>query len=243
MSIDLQTLLVRHERRVRLFFTNTLAAGAFTTLTYYAISCQDGSGPDPNVLAAYAVPNTPGGVELVLDEDLTDGGLYLFSAIGVPATDSTVTPSTSTQLARVALGQKPANVELAATPEDRDALMYQRDLVWDGTDLVEDATGDLATVTGQTNVVNAVVRRELGEPLPWDPSYSPRAREFVNAPNVTLGDLRVAVVAQARLDPRVADASAAVSKPLDAAGEQQVLTVTVTPIGGKPQTKSVPMPT
>lgn len=242
MSIDLQTLLVRHERRVRLFFTNALAAGAFSTLTYYTVSCQDGAGPDPNVVAAYAVTSDPSCVELALDEDLVDGGLYLISAIGVPAVDASVTPNTATTLVRVGLGLKPANVEPAATPDDRDALMYQRDLAWDGTDLVEDATGDLATVTGPTNVVNAVIRRELGEPLPWDPDYSPRAREYVNAPNVTIDELRVAVVRQARLDPRVADVTAAVSKPLDTAGEQQVMSITVTPIGGKPQTKTVPLP-
>lgn len=242
MSIDLQTLLVRHERRVRLFFTNTLAAGAFSTLTYYTVSCQDGSGPDPNVVAAYAVTGNPVCVELALDQDLVDGGLYLFSAIGVPAIDASVTPNTATQPARVALGQKVANVEPAATSDDRDALMYQRDLVWDGTDLVEDASGDLATVTGQTNVVNAIVRREMGEPLAWDADYSPRARDYVNAPNVTLDELRVAVVRQARLDPRIVQARATVAAPLDAAGENPVLSITITPIGGKPQTKPVPLP-
>lgn len=242
MSIDLRTLLVRHERRVRLFFTSALAAGAFSTLTYYAITCQDGAGPDPNVVAAYAVPNTPSAIELVLDQDLVDGGLYLFAVSGVPAADTSTCPAES-QVARVSFGITPPNVEFPASPDDRDALIYQRDLVWDGADLVEDASGDLATVTGQTNAVNAVVRREMAEPLPWDPNYSPNAREYVNAPNVTLDDLRVSLVSQALLDPRMAQASATVSKPLDSAGEEPVLSITVTPIGGKPQTKPVPLRT
>lgn len=244
MSIDLQTLLVRHERRVRLFFTNALAAGAFSTLTYYTIASQDGAGPDPNVVAAYATPSNPACVELVLDQDLVDGGLYLFAAIGVPATDSTVTPSTSTQLAIIGVCSIPVNVEPAATQTDRDALMYQRDLLWDGTDLVEDASGDLATITGQPNVMNAIIRREMGEPLPWDPNYSPNARQYVNAPNVTLDELRVAVVRQALLDPRVAQASASVAAPIVSSGNTDpVLSITITPIGGKPQTKPVPLPT
>ena len=65
MTIALTTAIVRHERRLRLVFSNSLGAGAFSTLTWYTIT-SDGTAASPSVVAAYAVANSPQVVELHL---------------------------------------------------------------------------------------------------------------------------------------------------------------------------------
>jgi len=200
VAILFQALEVRGPRRLRLLFTNTLDSGAFVT-SWFGVESLDGAGPDPVVKAALVVPATPAGVEIVLDEDLAQGGLYrLTIAAGVPATDAS-TLSLTTQDFRPASTPTPPSPEVQA----RDVLGYAYgvDLVHDGNDFVEQANGDLDWITGPENVRGAVERGVLSEGVPWDPSWGAHPRQFVDAPIPTLGLLRSAVVRHLQRDDRI----------------------------------------
>ena len=210
MSISLLTLEFRGDRRIRLFFSGSLAAGAFTSTALYSITSADGLGANPtNVEAVYAVANTPAAVELSADVPLALGGLYTIGCTNVPAADSSTFTGTTQGTTALPL-QNPPNVEPATT--DLDLLLYGRDLVHNGQDFVEDASGDLANITGRGNWLGAVWRRMMSYGLPWDPTYSPRADEYVNAPDVLKLPLAGRMVAQARADDRTAQATCTVTQ-------------------------------
>jgi len=84
---------------------------------------------------------------------------------------------------------------------DRDVLLFGRDIIFNGVDFQETATGDLATVSGIVNAESALQRRLTGTTLPYAPNYSPNSREFVdgNESNVLLTRLKQ----QAMRDDRV----------------------------------------
>lgn len=210
MTIALITAIVKHERRLRLIFTNTLASGAFTSLAWYTITSADGSTGDPPVVAAYAITNSPNEVELHLGADIVQGALYAASAVGVPASDASATPDPSTAAFRVATERTDADIGATQQVSGLERRLYGVDLVHDGLDFVEQADGDLATTAGR-QVVKADLRRALeSNGLPWDPSYGLHAREHVDAPSPTLARIPALAVEQLRRDDRVESVTAEV---------------------------------
>jgi hypothetical protein len=205
MATSLNTLLFRGTRRIRLFFTGPLAAGAFTSVFLYAVTSIDGLGASPiNVVAVFAIANDPNAVELAVDSDATPGGQYRIDCTAVPCADATLfTGSLVSQTGLVLI--TPPNVEPAT--DDLQLLLYNRDLLHDGNDFVEDASGDLAVTSGRPNWKAAMTRRMTSPGLPWDPAYSPRPDQYVDAPQTYQLPLAGALLAQARLDNRTRQAS------------------------------------
>ena len=203
MAISLGNVAPRHERRIRVTFTNSLAAAAFTTLSLYAVTNLDSLGISPNVIAAFVVPNSPHVVELAFDASLVQGALYQLAAVGVPAVDTTVTPGGSIEPFRLGAQVLANNLEVSAAGID--ALVYGVDLVHNGADYVEGADGDLDTISGRANVQAALLRSATSGGLPWDADYGAKIRQYVDgAPGAALG-ARGALIRAALADPRVKD--------------------------------------
>lgn len=204
MTILLQAVSAKHETRLRLVFSTPLAAGAFgvPAPAYYAVTCEDGRGPNPPVKGAYIVPGCPAVVELALGQPLVRSSLYTITAEGVPAADLTVTAAGTELSLRWGLSAPKENVEPGV--RDRRRLLYGVDLVWNGTDYQESATGDLDRVEGTANVTKALNRAVEANGLPWDPAYGARIREFVDSPSTASGSMKGAVASQILRDPRVA---------------------------------------
>lgn len=210
MTTALLTIIFRGARRVRLIFTGALASGAFASTGLYAFASADGAGASPiNVVAVFAVTSTSNAVELAIDSDLAGGLQYTVTCTAVPCADlSSFTGSLTSQVGQSLAA--PPNVEPAQS--DIALLLYSRDLLHNGVDFVEDATGDLATVAGQPNWQGAMGRRFGSYGLPWDSSYGPRPDEFVDAPQTYQLPFAGSLVAQARLDDRTKQASVVFSQ-------------------------------
>jgi hypothetical protein len=240
MAIVLTSLIVRHERRIRLQFDRAIATpGALNTALY--VLAADGA-TFPIVVEALAVPNTPASVELALDRDLNDGATYTVTAVGVPAVDTTVTPAGS--VLPFVLAAEPdlePNDELPAL--DLGALIYGDDLVWDGSDFVETDESDLANVSGIDNYQGAMDRRLAQDfELDWDTGYGARSGEFVNGPTPLAATLAGALTRQAYKDDRTLRATTtATTDPSDPTAT--ILSVAIVPKGapdGPPLTVDVP---
>lgn len=201
MAISLSTVVVRHERRVQLVFSTALASGAFTTLSLYTLANLDSLATDPTVVAAFIAPGNPNAVELALGVGIASGVLYSISAIGVPALDASVTPAGSTLPLRTGNAVGDPNAEVNA--DDTLALLFGVDIVHDGVDYVEDATGDLATISGPANGAQAVLKRLLSEGVSWNPSYGGKPRQYVDGAPGELPTLKGELLRQAYLDDRV----------------------------------------
>lgn len=210
MAITFATVTIRHERRVRLGFTNTLDAAAFTSTAYYTVINQDAGGVSPDVVKAIAVANSPNFVELQLSVDLVQGSLYRFSAVGVPATDLSTTPDPSDVDVRVPREREPVALGTGSVVSQLEEALFGRDIRWNGEDFAETPGGDLATWTGAPLVENDLARRLTASGLPWDPTYGLGAREFVDGNPNALLPLRGKAIAQMRQDNRVAKADAAI---------------------------------
>lgn len=240
MSILFTSITIQHERRLRLLFSNSLAAGAFTNLALYAVASVDATQPSPSVVAALIVPNTPNAVDVAVDQDLTPGAPYTVTAVGVPASDSTITPAGS--VLPFALGTVIAVPNSEIDQDDVDALTYGVDLVHDGTDFVEGPDGDLMTLTGQPLVFTDVVFRELSDGLPWKPSFGGHLRSLIDGPSVG-ARVRGRLVMQAKLDPRVATVDAVRAAPDPANPGSTNYKLTITPISaGTPTTIPLRVP-
>lgn len=226
MAIEMTGIDARHERRIRIVFSNTLAAGAFTTPSLYVVESLDGKGLEPGVLQALVVPGSSTNVEIALDTDLVPGALYRITASGVPATDLSTSTSASRQEFR--FGSMPAPRGDEPKTSDADLVLYGRDAVWAG-DYVETPEGDLATVSGVANVQGAQQRRMLGQPLPWAPGYSARAYEAVDLPSTAVNSLYGRLQAQAIVDDRVSAARVVLVED----GESTRFDVTSILIGGQ----------
>lgn len=203
MSIALLTVEVRHERSIRLIFTNTLAGGAFgaPAPSFYTITSVDSAGRDPTINAAMVVAVNGQAVDLALGIDLVPDGLYTIAAIGVPAIDSSVTDGSSTT--QFKWGKDFVQPNLEPLRDDRGRLLYGIDLLFNGVDYAETAAGDLARVSGPANVTKALYHAIETSGLPWDPTWGAGAREYVDSPSAASGTLRGSVSAQVLRDPRV----------------------------------------
>lgn len=205
MSILLTSIDVRQERRLRIFFTHALSGGAFgaPAPSYYTITSVDGIATPPGIQAAYVVPGSPNVVELSFDAPLVRGALYNIGAVGVPATDTSVTAGGTGEDFRWGLIAPKQNVETEF--KNRALLLYGTDLIWNGSDYQESATGDLDRTEGTANVTKALNRGVETNPgdLPWDTTYGAGAREFVDSPSLAAGTLKGSVAAQLLRDPRV----------------------------------------
>lgn len=205
MTILLTQIGIKHERRVRLTFSNTLASGAFgepAPTGMYTVTCTDGSETPPVVVAALIVPGLPCVVELVFGAPIAIGAPYNVAVVSVPCTDlSTVTSNINF---RWSLFAPPVNVEPLVL--NKQNLLYGIDLIWNGTDYQETATGDLDRIGGTANVTKALNRAVEVNPgeLVWDPQWGAGIREYVDSPSVVVGTLKGAVSAQILRDPRVA---------------------------------------
>lgn len=199
MAIAFQTLQVMHRYRVRLTFSNTLASGAFVT-AFYAIESVDFRGESPEVTEAIRVPNYPNAVELTLSVPLVAGALYqLVLDAGVPATDL----STAASAVQGFPVPQPRSNSGPESIEELDAFVFGRDLVWKNGDFVEAPSGDLASVAGPENAMEAVTRRLLSDGLPWDRTYGAKARQLVDAPSGARDQLRYQLASEAVRDDRV----------------------------------------
>src|SRR6185369_9525815 len=95
-GLSLLSLEPRSLRRIRLVFSKTLAAAAFTSTSYYSVTSVDSSGASPGVVAALAVPDSPYVAELAVSLDLAPGGIYTVATNGVPAMDASTTETPTT---------------------------------------------------------------------------------------------------------------------------------------------------
>lgn len=230
MSIALSDIAIRHERRLRLVFTNTVDVGAFNPARY-AVTSQDDVGASPAVVAVYAVASSPNIVELALGADLAPGGAYAAAVDAVPAIDASVTPVGAMQLFSYPAPASSLNTEV--TEDDIDALLYSVDLAYDGAGYVETAEGDLALSSGVENVRRAVERAGVSEPLSWDGSYGANVRAYVDGPTPILSTLLGRLQRQALRDDRVASASVrGAASLIDDVGEVRA-TIDIVPIGQK----------
>jgi len=218
----------RSRRRLWLKFSEPLGAAAFTTLTFYTIVAETGTAP--SVVAAFVVPSNTSIVELALDADLVEGLNYLAYAEAVPDSDGDVTPAGSVLPFRIGV-QRPRPVAASLNEDALDAT-FGVDLVWDGSDIVEDAQGDLATVGGRENARAAIARRLTSDGLPWDDSYGGKPREYVDGSPFTAHQLRGTLAAQAVEDDRVKRAAATVLPADENNPEQTTIEVNVILIDG-----------
>jgi hypothetical protein len=215
MSISLNAVYVKHERRIRLVFSNALAPGAFSSVSYYSLVCTDGSGVSPTVNAAYSIVGDAQTVELSLGTaDLVGGGQYTVSANGVPCVDATVTPTPSTLVFSVATDYTTI-VNQEVNVLDMSLVLYGRDLLWNGQDLQQDSTGDLITIAGNPNVQQAIRRREMSDGLEWDQTYGAKPRQYVDGASQEAMTLQTALIQQALQDPRVKSCTATIQQDSD----------------------------
>lgn len=200
MSIALAQVQVRTERRIRLTFTGALAGGAYVP-GLYALTCTDTNGAAPNVVAALQISGgATNAVELAVDSDLAQGQHYAVVCTNVPGADS----SFFTGSAGIYWGPVVTSIPNSeSTTDDASVLVFGRDLVFSGVDYVEDATGDLMTVSGLANVQGAVMRRINGYGLPWDPTYGPKLYDYVDGPAPVVRTARGTILQQALADDRV----------------------------------------
>lgn len=202
MTIGLSSVIVRSDRRLRLVFSQTLASGAFgVSPTFYTVTCTDGRGVSPLVVAAMAVSGSPAVVDLALGSSLVTGSSYTVSAVAVPAADLSVTPGGTLERFRYGVVDVLKNAEPIVS--NRALLLYGTDFIWNGVDFQETPTGDLDRVKGTANVTMALYRATETKGLPWDRNWGVDAREYVDSPTGAIGTLKGALSSQLLRDPRV----------------------------------------
>lgn len=228
MAIQFTAVNPRGPRRIRLVFSEPIAAAAFTTLTLYAVACDDGSGATPTVTAGFVVPGCPDVVELALGADLVDGARYTVTVTSVPALGG----GTASGSLPMVLGERPARPTQESVGEDAVDALYGVDLVWDGQDIVEAPSGDLATVSGRDNLQGAIERRVESNGLPWVAGYGANPRRYVDGSSELVSELRGDIVSQCLRDDRVMRATCTVLPPDEDHPEHSQLHTEVIPVDG-----------
>lgn len=229
MTVALVSALVRHERRVRLFFTANLATGAFTNLSPYSVASVDGRATPPSVVRAFAVASSPNVVELALGGDLVQGAAYSFSAVGVPAVDLSVTPGGSAAVAQLPSEVRPAALGTRGSPNDLEVTIFGVDLLHDA-DFQVDPSGDLSTQGGAPVLRRDLAARLLSDGLPWDATFGLRPRQYVDGAASAVLSLRGKAFDQVLLDDRVRSCTATVDASDPSA---PVVTVSPVPVGNQ----------
>lgn len=247
MATVVLTTQIRGSRRIRIFFTGPLAAGAFTSTTPYVLTSTQSIVSVPIITnAVFAVAVDPNAVEMEVNVDLIAGAQYTLTLTNVPV----VTPPNFTGSLQFTVGQ-PVNSPVQPLPNvepetsDIDLLLYGRDLYWNGSDIQETPGGDLATLSGQDNYMNAITRRVMSPGITWDPDYGGKIGQYVDAPSVMQTPLAANIVSQARADDRTDQASVVVQQlPGDPEGGRWSVAVQITGKDGQqPMTINVPLPT
>lgn len=211
MPINFASVEAKGRRRVRLTFDNELDWAAFST-SFYSVACTDGAGPSPNVRQALLIQSPTGyernHLDLALDADLVDGGSYTVSAIGVPATDTSVTSASSTLPLKIGERRKRATEQLGVS--DAFLRLAGDDLVFDDGDFAETADGDLAIQGGVQSIVDQATECALSNGLPWAPSHGGKLRSFVDGSTRLLPAAADSVVRAILRDDRIQSATAEV---------------------------------
>ena len=229
MTVALVSALVRHERRVRLFFDVALAAGAFASLSYYSVESVDGNATPPAPVKAFAVASSPTVVELALDGDLVQGAAYRFLAEGVPAVDLTSTPPGSNAVAQLPTEARPAALGTRGNSNDLERTIFGVDILFDA-DFQVDPSGDLSTQGGAPVLRRDLASRLLSDGLPWDSTFGLRPRQYVDGAASAVFALRGKAVDQVLLDDRVRSCTASVDASDPTA---PVVTVAPVPVGNQ----------
>lgn len=197
-----QIVFTGSPRRIRVLCTGPLAMGAFASTSFYGVTNPDGLGASPiTVVAVFLIASNPNAFEVAVDSDLTAGAQYTVAVTALPFADSSTLTSSITAATAATANAPLLNAEPGAS--DFDLRLYSRDLVLtDAGDLGEDPTGDLLTTTGRPNWFGAMQRRVMSLGLPWQPSYSAKAGDYVNAPSVFALPLSAEAISQCRADDR-----------------------------------------
>lgn len=231
--MNLTTVYVKHERRIRLIFSDQLQAGAFVT-SLYTVESVDGASGNPQVQLAMVVPSSPNVVELQLSLDLASGGRYRAYAGNVPGATGNTPADEYTDFF---VGVRDTNTrQIAVTPavSEDDKLAFGVDMAWTGTDWAETPNGDLDTVAGLQCLKDDLAHRIGSNGLPWDTSFGLKPREYLDAPVVALPPLRGQVVTEVQKDDRVRRSEATLAT--DNTGTT-VIVVTVVPVVGTDELK------
>ena len=236
MAIALISIAVRSVRRIRLKYSHALASGAYS-VSWFTLTCLDGTTADPGAVQAFLIPGIPDELELALSIDLSPGAPYrLTSAAGIPASDSSTTDPSVDDFRAPLPPQAPSP---SVSSSDVLAALFSEDLRHNGTDFVEGPDGDLATIGGEQNAINAVVRSALSEGLPYNNDYGAKLRRYVDAPSSLAPAARSDVERNARRDDRVKKITSSI-EPDDNSGDLTI-NATVTLIGGAKRSISEPI--
>lgn len=231
--MELVSLTVKHERRIRLYFDEPLAIAAFSMPASYVFTATDAFGIAPVVQSLFVVPSANNVIEIVFSDDLIEGGNYNVTAVGIPAVSLNVSTSASTSNFRVGASQQLINREPATTSNE--LALYGRDITWNGIDYVETATGDLSRVSGVMNVDNALRNRMFEETgLPWDKEYGLKARRYVDGPTGSTRTLQSDIQAELLKDDRVTAVSCQIN---DADDTDITFNTTATLLGDRQATQ------
>lgn len=180
MTLTLLNIAVRGPRRLRLTYSQQLTVGSYEP-SFFSIQCLDSSSADPGINTVFLVPGLSSQMEFALSLDLAPGGSYQITALaGIPAQDGSFSID---EVAPFRVPRPQPAPSTAVSANDVSALLYGVDLLHDGDDLVETADGDLATITGPANAINALARIGVSEGLPYDSSYGAKLRKYVDAPS------------------------------------------------------------
>lgn len=198
-------------QRIRVICTQTLAVAAFQSLSFYAVTNLDGLGAIPTVQAVFAILNSPQAFELQLSCSLCPGSQYQVTLTNLPFADSST--FSGSLVAQVPSQANTPNPQAEPSTGDLNLLFYGRDLVLnDQGDLALLPTGDFQTVQGRPNWTGAVLRSQMSNGVPWNPSYGARPNDYVNAPTTYQLPFSARLVQVARADDRTLTAQVAITQ-------------------------------
>jgi len=206
--MQLLNLQIKHARRIKLIFDQSLSIDAFLSIAYYSVTCTDNKASNPNVVQAFYVPNSLNVLELALNIDLAQNSQYIVSAVGVPnSTNTEFTPDPSELKFYFGQSTSPSLVNQKEGLNKIHSRLYGIDISMQNGEFIENKDGDLQLTTGPEMVKEALWRRLLSNGLMWNSQYGLKSREFVDATPDSMPLLSSNANSQVRLDDRVQDVS------------------------------------